>query len=81
MLLTAARAILSDTRLNGAVVRECIEYGIAQKPQSLTHILHVTARLAHMHTKNEQIMRKSFYMYIYVHDRVQKSNAVVYRVI
>ena len=24
---------------------------------------------------------KSFYMYIYVHDRVQRSNAVVYRVL
>ena len=30
MLLTAARAIPSNTRPNGAAVRECIEHGIAQ---------------------------------------------------
>ena len=30
VLLTAARAIPSYTRPNGAAVRECIEYGIAQ---------------------------------------------------
>ena len=30
VLLTAARAMPSYTRPNGAAVRECIEYGIAQ---------------------------------------------------
>ena len=30
VLLTAARAIPSYTRQNGAALRECIEYGIAQ---------------------------------------------------
>ena len=29
----------------------------------------------------KKIMKKSFYMYVYVHDRVQRSNAVVYRVV
>ena len=37
---------------------------------------------AHVHAhKMNKIMKKSFYMYIYEHDRVQMSNAVVYRVI
>ena len=31
--------------------------------------------------KMNKIMKKSFYMCIHVHDRVQRSNAVVYRVV
>ena len=42
----------------------------------------VTARLARTCTqKMNKIMKKSFYMYVYIHDRVQRSNAVVYRVV
>ena len=54
------------------------------KPHSITHLFHVMARLACTCTctqKGIKIEKKSFYMYINVHDRVQKSNVVVFSVV
>ena len=54
------------------------------KPHSITHLFHVTAWLASTCTCTQKWMKiekKSFYMYINVHDRVQRSNVVVFSVV
>ena len=84
VLLTAAIAISSYTRPNGAAMRECMKYGIAQS-RSQKHIYFMSwlGWLAHVHAhkKMNKITKKSFHMYMYVHDRVQRSNAVVFSVV
>ena len=86
MLLTAERALPSldlytpERRSRQGVYRT--KYGIAQSRSQL-HIYYMS-RLgwpAHVdaHKKRNKIMKKSFYMYNHVHDRVQRSSIVVYR--
>ena len=75
MSLTAAVTIPSYTHPNGAAVRKCIEYGIAQSG-SQEHVYYMSRLGWPAHVVNK-IMKKN----VYIPDQVQRSNAVVYRVV
>ena len=76
VLLTTAGAIPSYTR--PSVLSTVLPKA------TVNNSVHFTARLARTYTSKQKMNKnvtKSFYMYIYVHDRVQRSNAVVYCVV
>ena len=69
VLLTAARAMPSDTRPNGTAVRGCIKYGISQS-RSQSHAYYMS-RLgwwpAHAHKEMNKIMGKKNTLLVHLH--------------